>query len=236
MPHKRKSSSTPPHIANLPQYAHLSPNDLPDEEAVKKRRLDTKCKLLLNVPSSTTTSAISTSTTFLATTSATTLATTLATTSATTLATTSATTLATTLATTSATISTALATASATTSATTLAATLVTASLESVSASAANSTQQATQSQNIWKSKTLGFCCKNSKIQLALLEPPPPAILQLLTKLDINTGKRYVQKIRSYNFAFAFTFLGVNQNTSILEPDKPWVFKISGALYHNIAL
>ncbi|CAG8750874.1 23786_t:CDS:1, partial [Racocetra persica] len=50
-------------------------------------------------------------------------------------------------------------------------------------------------SQAFMKSK--GFCCQNEKVKLALLEPSPPAISQLLTGSDIITGERYVQDIRN---------------------------------------
>ncbi|CAG8786324.1 2039_t:CDS:2, partial [Racocetra persica] len=53
-----------------------------------------------------------------------------------------------------------------------------------------------------------GFDLSIWQYKLTLLEPPPLAISQLLTRFDITTGERFVQNIRFYNSAFAFTSLG----------------------------
>ncbi|RIB15665.1 hypothetical protein C2G38_2191900 [Gigaspora rosea] len=120
---------------------------------------------------------------------------------------------------------------------------------------AANTTQQIKKSKNIarcsldnfnleleyalkWKNETLGFCCHNVKIQLALLEPLSPAILELLTGSDINTGKRYIQNIRSYNSAFAFTSLGLPRFSQIYfyDSDFDTQFELRNQISPNLNL
>ncbi|CAG8806650.1 26841_t:CDS:2, partial [Racocetra persica] len=56
----------------------------------------------------------------------------------------------------------------------------------------------------------------------------------LLTRFDITTGERYVQNIRFNNSAFAFISFGITTDRSIFEVDKPYIFRIQRALYHNI--
>lgn len=76
-----------------------------------------------------------------------------------------------------------------------------------------------------------GTCCLSGKIILPT-QPSPPQELKILFSGNTEESKNFLQHIREYNAAFAFTSLGVK--TVELSGHGPYVFKVQGALSHRI--
>ena len=81
---------------------------------------------------------------------------------------------------------------------------------------------------NIFK---FGICCSSGRIQLPALPEPPDTLKNLLDSQDV-VGKEFREHIHQYNFALAFTSLGVEMDESIVGRG-PYVFKIHGELCHK---
>lgn len=76
-----------------------------------------------------------------------------------------------------------------------------------------------------------GKCCLSGKISLPLHKEPPLELQRLYTERSPES-KHFLSHIRNFNYAFAFTSLGV-QNVSI-RGNGPFCFKIKGRLHHRI--
>lgn len=76
-----------------------------------------------------------------------------------------------------------------------------------------------------------GTCCLSGKISVPLHRQPPPQLQRLYTGTSPES-KYFLSHIRNFNYAFAFTSLGV-QNVSIRE-NGPFCFKIKGRLHHRV--
>ena len=71
-------------------------------------------------------------------------------------------------------------------------------------------------------------CCNNGKVKLDSQNEYPQYIK------DLFTNRHFQENIRSYNQMFAMTSLGAEIDKSIHMGAGPYVFKISGQLYHRI--
>lgn len=76
-----------------------------------------------------------------------------------------------------------------------------------------------------------GMCCNQGQVRLPSLLEPPPALRALFVG-DNTQSKEFRLNIRQYNFALAFTSLGVNDCKTVNDRGG-WVFKIAGQLYHR---
>ncbi|GJV76883.1 DNA helicase [Tanacetum coccineum] len=71
-------------------------------------------------------------------------------------------------------------------------------------------------------------CCLGGKVRLGT-EPHPPDYIRLLFK-----NRRFMENIRAYNQMFSMTSFGARVEDSINNGRAPYVFKISGEVYHWI--
>ncbi|GKD03195.1 hypothetical protein Tco_1178169, partial [Tanacetum coccineum] len=71
-------------------------------------------------------------------------------------------------------------------------------------------------------------CCLGGKVRLGA-EPHPPDYIRLLFK-----NRRFMENIRAYNQMFSMTSFGARVEDSINNGRAPYVFKISGGVYHLI--
>ena len=77
-----------------------------------------------------------------------------------------------------------------------------------------------------------GTCCHSGNVSLPLLQNPPNTLHELFLGNTID-GQQFLDNIRQYNAAFAFTSLGVKQDHAINHGAGPYVFRIHGGLYHR---
>ncbi|XP_071739257.1 uncharacterized protein [Rutidosis leptorrhynchoides] len=77
-------------------------------------------------------------------------------------------------------------------------------------------------------SSTLKFnrCCEGGRIDLPREEEPPAIFVQLLS------NKNYVDNIRAYNQMFSMASYGAQIDDTVNSGRGPYVFKISGQVYH----
>ena len=71
-------------------------------------------------------------------------------------------------------------------------------------------------------------CCNGGKVKLDAPKPCPPYVKELFT------DRHFMENICAYNQMFAMTSLGAEIDTSINMGRGPYVFKISGQIYHRI--
>ncbi|XP_071719049.1 uncharacterized protein [Rutidosis leptorrhynchoides] len=71
-------------------------------------------------------------------------------------------------------------------------------------------------------------CCEGGRVDLPREEEPPAIIVQLLS------NKIYVENIRAYNQMFSMASYGAQIDDTINNGRGPYVFKISGHVYHWI--
>ncbi|XP_071726453.1 uncharacterized protein [Rutidosis leptorrhynchoides] len=71
-------------------------------------------------------------------------------------------------------------------------------------------------------------CCEGGRVDLPREEEPPAIIVQLLS------NKIYVDNIRAYNQMFSMASYGAQIDDTINSGRGPYVFKISGQVYHWI--
>ena len=71
-------------------------------------------------------------------------------------------------------------------------------------------------------------CCSAGKVRLHDQGEYPQYIK------DLFTNRHFLENIRAYNQMFAMTSLGAEVDNSINMGGGPYVFKISGQLYHRI--
>ncbi|GJY39723.1 DNA helicase [Tanacetum coccineum] len=72
------------------------------------------------------------------------------------------------------------------------------------------------------------LCCGGGKIYMQPSPDPPDFIKQLLT------NNHFMEHIRAYNQMFAMTSFGAKVDDSVNKGRGPYVFKISGQIYHWI--
>ncbi len=78
-----------------------------------------------------------------------------------------------------------------------------------------------------WREERPGFCCGQGKIHLQSLPSPPAEIQQLYDAANPD----FLQKLRSYNNAFALASIGCDEK--VVHGFSP-TFKIQGKVYHRI--
>ena len=71
-------------------------------------------------------------------------------------------------------------------------------------------------------------CCNNGKVALPTAREPPSYIKELFQ------DRHFMENIRAYNQMFAMTSLGAEIDDSINRGNGPYVFKVSGKIYHWI--
>ncbi len=76
-----------------------------------------------------------------------------------------------------------------------------------------------------------GMCCLQGQVKLPPLLPAP-AILQNLLCGNNPLSKAFLQDIRQYNAALAFTSLAVKVDEAITNSSGPYCFHVSGKLHH----
>ncbi len=76
-----------------------------------------------------------------------------------------------------------------------------------------------------------GMCCLQGQVKLPPLLPAP-AILQNLLCGNNPLSKAFLQDIRQYNAALAFTSLAVKVDEAITNSSGPYCFRVSGELHH----
>ncbi|PWA59840.1 DNA topoisomerase 2 [Artemisia annua] len=72
------------------------------------------------------------------------------------------------------------------------------------------------------------LCCGDGKI-IMQQQPDPPQYFQ-----DLLSNRGFMENIRAYNQMFAMTSFGANIDKSINDGRGPYVFKVSGQIYHRI--
>ena len=88
--------------------------------------------------------------------------------------------------------------------------------------------------KHTWKTNQPIFtlCCQQGKIKFSTPKPTPVFLDSLL---DPNGGKKslsFRENIRAYNSMFSFTSMGAKVDNSINHRSSPYIFKISGQVYH----
>lgn len=81
-------------------------------------------------------------------------------------------------------------------------------------------------------SPAFSSCCGNGQVRLEPLQDPPDALRQLFLS-DTPESREFLENIRQYNAAFAFTSLGVKQDLAINTGFGPYIFRIHGELCHR---
>jgi hypothetical protein len=71
-------------------------------------------------------------------------------------------------------------------------------------------------------------CCNAGKVKLHSQGEYPQYVK------DLFTNRHFLENIRAYNQMFAMTSLGAEVDNSVNMGGGPYVFKISGQLYHQI--
>ncbi len=77
-----------------------------------------------------------------------------------------------------------------------------------------------------------GMFCLQGQVKLPPL--PAPAILQNLLCGNNPLSKAFLQDIRQYNAALAFTSLAVKVDEAITNSSGPYCFRVSGELHHRM--
>jgi hypothetical protein len=83
------------------------------------------------------------------------------------------------------------------------------------------------------RSPKFGVCCLQGQIQLPPL-PPLPAVLKSLYDGRNANSEHFLENIRRYNTAFAFTSVGVKIDERVTHTTGTYAFKILGALVHRM--
>ena len=71
-------------------------------------------------------------------------------------------------------------------------------------------------------------CCNDGRVSLPAIEDCPHYMKQLVQ------DRHFMENIRAYNQMFAMTSLGADVDDSINKGRGPYVFKVSGRIYHWI--
>lgn len=81
-----------------------------------------------------------------------------------------------------------------------------------------------------FKNEAPGICCKNGKVNLSQLEPPPQALLDYMSG-NTPESKHFLKFIRKYNACFQMTSFGA---TLVVEQAGfPSTFTVQGQIYHK---
>lgn len=78
------------------------------------------------------------------------------------------------------------------------------------------------------------LCCGHGKVQLPLLNSPPPVLQELLFRSESPQSKNFQQNIRAYNMMFAFTSPGINIDKSFNNGQGPPNIRVQGQSCHRI--
>ncbi|WVZ90535.1 hypothetical protein U9M48_036828, partial [Paspalum notatum var. saurae] len=78
------------------------------------------------------------------------------------------------------------------------------------------------------------LCCKWGSILLAPYQPPPQPFFDLLSSHTNNLSSHFFDHIRQYNTMFAMTSMGAKVNEAINDGRGPYIFKVSGQVYHRV--
>ena len=81
--------------------------------------------------------------------------------------------------------------------------------------------------------KSYSICCSKGKVQLPLLKDPPPELTELISSNGAQV-RLYFDKSHIYNNMFAFCSFGGNVDHSANITNGPFVFHVSGLIYHSI--
>ncbi|GJU87513.1 DNA helicase [Tanacetum coccineum] len=84
------------------------------------------------------------------------------------------------------------------------------------------------KSNNYGRRAEYHLCCGGGKIYMPPLPDPPLFVQQLLT------NAHFMEHIRAYNQMFAMTSFGEKVDSSVNTGRGPYVFKVSGQIYHWI--
>ena len=76
-----------------------------------------------------------------------------------------------------------------------------------------------------------GVCCLQGQVSLPMPTLPPQPLRDLMNGRDPRS-KEFLEHIRRYNSAFAFTSTAVKMNEQILNTSGPYAFIIHGELHH----
>ncbi|CAN1332158.1 ATP-dependent DNA helicase pif1 [Linum perenne] len=77
------------------------------------------------------------------------------------------------------------------------------------------------------------LCCKEGKVKLSPAREAPELLKNLLES-DDAIGNHFRKNARRYNSAFSFSSMGGKVNHSLSQGRGPYVFCISGQIYHSI--
>lgn len=86
------------------------------------------------------------------------------------------------------------------------------------------------ESGNVIRLKTFTKCCRNGQIKLESHPEYPEPLLTLMKKTN-DTGKNFMENIRSINSSFAFASMGAKLDTP--KGYGPYCFRIHGQVYHR---
>ena len=75
-----------------------------------------------------------------------------------------------------------------------------------------------------WANERCSLCCKDGTVMLSLVPPPPKNLMDLY-----DANQTFLERIRSFNNAFAMASLGCNQ---VRFPTGVSCFKIQGKIHH----
>ncbi|KAG3116870.1 hypothetical protein PI124_g533 [Phytophthora idaei] len=80
----------------------------------------------------------------------------------------------------------------------------------------------------LWPLELPNACCLRGHVALAPANTPPERVRQLF-----NTPS-FLEKIRGYNSAFAFTSTGAKEDSAINRGNAPYTFRVNGSMHHRI--
>lgn len=78
------------------------------------------------------------------------------------------------------------------------------------------------------------LCCRGGRVRLPLLQSPPHLLKLLLTPNGCTDSNHFRDLIRTYNSLLSMTSIGCHVDERINNGSAPYVFKISGEVYHRI--
>ncbi len=82
--------------------------------------------------------------------------------------------------------------------------------------------------------RTSRICCLKGKVLLPLLDDPPLQLNNLFFGNDSHSNE-FLENIRAYNSMFAFTSLGAEFDSSLLNrTNGPYTFRVHGQMHHSI--
>lgn len=83
------------------------------------------------------------------------------------------------------------------------------------------------------KNPEFSDCCLKGKVELPMLEKPPPLLWDLMNGNDPR-WKNFKENIRAYNSMFLFTSIGGKLQTSVNDGNGPPRFILFGQDFHRI--